>query len=74
MVALSRWVRAAPGLVHVKGLPNLTSLSLYGTLITDVGLVHLTGLASLTRLYLYRTKITNAGEAEIRAALPNCFV
>ena len=60
------------GLVHLKGLTSLQSLTLFGTQVTDAGLVHLKGLTSLQSLYLSGTKVTDAGVKELQAALPNC--
>ena len=64
------------GLVHLKGLTELQSLSMggYGSKITDAGLVHLKGLTKLQVLRLAGTKITDAGVAELQQALPNCEI
>lgn len=49
------------GLVHLRGLTQLTSLSISGTKVTDAGLVYLSGLTNLTTLNLSATKVTDAG-------------
>ena len=49
------------GLVHLKGLPQLQSLCLYGTQVTDAGLVHLKGLTRLQSLNLATPQVTDAG-------------
>ena len=54
------------GLLHLKGLTNLTSLVLAGTRVTDTGMVHLKGLANLETLLLDNTKITNAGLVHLK--------
>lgn len=50
--------------------PNMRSLYIYETGISDDGMVYLKKLVSLERLGISRTKITDAGLAHI-AALPN---
>ena len=62
------------GLVHLKGLPNLQNLSLFGTKVTDAGLVHLKGLMELQELNLGDAKVTDAGVADLQKALPNCKI
>ena len=57
------------GLVHLKGLPNLQNLSLFGTKVTDAGLVHLKALTELQELNL-----RDAGVADLQKALPNCTI
>ena len=47
------------GLVHLKGLVNLQTLSLRGTKITGAGLVHLKGLVKLETLNLRGTPVTD---------------
>ena len=54
------------GLVHLKGLTNLTSLNLYNTKVTDSGLVHLEGLTNLEKLNLERTKVTDTGLVHLK--------
>ena len=49
------------GLVHLKGLTSLKSLSLDHTQISDTGLEHLKSLTSLRALILTGTQITDAG-------------
>ena len=64
------------GLVHLKGLTELQSLSMggVGSQITDAGLVHLKGLSSLQTLDLRFTQITDQGIADLKKALPNCKI
>jgi len=62
------------GLIHLKRLTNLRSLSLSGTQVIDAGVVHLKGLAALEDLRLYYTPITGAGVAELRKALSSCKI
>ena len=66
------------GLVHLKGLTNLTWLEvsrdgeklrerlLSNTKVTDAGLAHLKGLNNLTGLLLAGTKVTDAGLAHLK--------
>lgn len=49
------------GMVHLKGMPNLQTLSLTYTDITDLGLTHIKGLNNLQSLDLYDTQITDKG-------------
>lgn len=49
------------GLVHLKNLPQLQLLALYGSHITDAGLVHLKDLPQLQTLSLDGTHITDVG-------------
>lgn len=53
-------------LAHVKGLAELSWLSLYNTQVTDAGLVHLQGLRRLTQLYLYNAQVSDAGLVHLR--------
>jgi Leucine-rich repeat (LRR) protein len=62
------------GLVHLKGLTKLQSLSLFRTEVTDAGLVHLKGLTKLQSLNLSDTKVTDAGVKDLQAALPKCEI
>lgn len=54
------------GLVHLKGLTNLTTLELAGTKISDAGLVHLKGLTHLTTLDLHFTEVCDAGLVHLK--------
>ena len=56
------------GLLHLKGLTNLTylDLSVSSTPVTDGGLVHLGTLANLTRLELSNTQVTDAGLVHLK--------
>ncbi len=62
-------------LLHLRGLSQLTKLSLLGCAqVTDAGLEHLHGLSSLRSLNLERTNVTAEGVAKLTKALPNCEV
>ena len=52
-------------------LPNLKTLWLSDTAVTDVGLKYLKGLANLQSLNLTNTNVTQSGVKELRAAQPN---
>lgn len=58
------------GLKHLRGLTNLTELSLFGRPITDAGLTQLAGLKGLRQLELGSTKVTRQGVAQLRKAIP----
>ena len=62
------------GLVQLKGLTKLERLNLEGTQITDAGLEHLTGLTKLETLWLDDTQVTDTGVAELKKALPKCYI
>ncbi len=53
------------GFMRLTVVPNLQSLSLSGTQVTDAGLAHLKELPSLERLNLRDTQITDAGLARL---------
>jgi Leucine-rich repeat (LRR) protein len=53
-------------LVHLKGLANLQSLTLFRLKITDAGLVHLKGMTKLETLSLELTKITESGLVHLK--------
>jgi hypothetical protein len=59
------------GLVHLKGLTNLTVILLYRTQVSDAGLVHLKGLTNLSYLQLDGTQVPDAGVQELKQALPS---
>ena len=61
-------------MVHLKCLPQLESLNLMNTKVTDAALVHLKGLTKLRYLNLFGTKVSDSGMMEIRSALPKCDV
>ena len=61
-------------LVHLKGLPKLTTLNLNFTKITDAGMAHLKGLTKLQFLLLGGTKVTPVGIKQLQQALPECTV
>ncbi|MBR44835.1 MAG: hypothetical protein CME18_10505 [Gemmatimonadetes bacterium] len=54
------------GMVHLKGMPNLQTLSLSYTDITDLGLTHIKGLNNLQSLNLSNTQITDKGLNNIK--------
>ena len=55
------------GLVHLKGMTNLESLSLLDCArITDAGLVHLKGLTNLQSLSLANTQVTDAALVHLK--------
>lgn len=58
------------GLIHLKGLPNLSTLKLSGADIGDAGLEHLKALPSLSQLKLRATKVTEQGVNDLADALP----
>ena len=62
------------GLVHLKDLTRLKTLSLHQTKITGAGLVHLKGLTNLQKLFLYETEVTAEGIADLQKSLPNCKI
>ena len=62
------------GLVHLKGLNSLRTLTLRSTKITDAGLVHLKGLTEIRELDLGETKVTTAGVKMLNMALPKCKI
>ncbi len=62
------------GLVHLKELKSLESLSLFNTKVTDMGLVHLRGLTRLRWLDLEGTPVTKAGVRGLRKVLPGCKI
>ena len=59
------------GLVHLKGLINLSVLDLGGTYLTDAGMVHLKGLTDLSKLDLALTDVTDAGLVHLRGLKKN---
>jgi hypothetical protein len=58
------------GLVHLKGLTELRTLSIEGTGVTDQGLQHLVGLRKLTDLYVGGARITDVGAKALQRAIP----
>ena len=54
------------GLVHLKGLTRLQSLTRYGPKVTDAGLVHLKGLTKLKTLDLRFTDVTGSGLVHLK--------
>ena len=55
-------------------LPQLQTLGLAGTYVTDAGLKELAALKQLQTLRLDNTKVTDAGIAELKKALPDCKI
>ena len=50
----------------LKKLPNVVSLNLGGTDVTDKGLTHLASLTSLTRLHLEKARVSDSGLAHLK--------
>jgi hypothetical protein len=57
-------------LIHLGRLPNLESLCLDGSPISDAGLQHLYPLKTLTRVSLSNTQVTQKGVDDLKHALP----
>jgi Leucine-rich repeat (LRR) protein len=57
---------AEADLMHVQAFPQLTSLNLDRTHITDAAMLHLEGLTQLRELSLAEAQITNAGMVSLR--------
>jgi len=55
---------------HLAAMPNLVSLELEGSLITDAGLDEVATLRHLESLDVEYTKVTDEGVARLRARLP----
>ena len=53
-------------------MPNLDTLRLQETAITDQGLAHLLNLPQLEFLYLTETKVTDTGKARLKKQFPGC--
>ena len=66
VVSVTRKKATDAGLVHLKGLTSLQTLSLGGP-VTGAGLVHLKGLTNLQYLYLGGTQVTDAGLVHLKA-------
>ena len=62
------------GIRQLAKLQKLEGLDLSRTKITDAGLKGVTKLKQLGYLDLYNTKVTDAGVAELKKALPDCFI
>ena len=62
------------GLKEVAKLQKLGELDLTSTKITDAGLKHVAKLKELKAFHLKGTKVTKAGVAELKKALPNCYI
>lgn len=58
----------------LESLPNMKSLSLVGSPITDQGLVHLRGLSQLVELDCRGTKVTDQGIESLQQHLPRCKI
>ena len=56
------------------GHGKIDFVDLTKTQVTDAGLVHRKGLTNLKWLELDGTHITDAGVAEVKKALPNCYI
>lgn len=62
------------GLAQLQGLTGLQWLTLDQTQITDAGVPCLQRLTELEVLSLRGTHVTGAGLAQLREALPNCYI
>jgi Leucine-rich repeat (LRR) protein len=62
------------GLLHLEGLPNLTSLDLQNTQVTDRGLDVLKTMPKLAQVYIHGSKVTPEGEQALQAALPQLTI
>lgn len=60
------------GLLNLKGLPNLKSLSIWNARVSDAGLEHVKALTTLQQLFLFQTNVTNGGVKKFKEALPDC--
>jgi hypothetical protein len=74
VLILSRTRVADAGMKAVGDLPELTRLFLDQTGITDAGLKDLGRLENLRILTLSGTKVTDDGVANLRKALPHCWI
>ncbi len=62
------------GLKDVTKLQKLEKLNLLNTQITDAGLKEVAKLQNLEELDLSGTQVTDGGGAELKKALPNCWI
>ncbi|MEZ6125230.1 MAG: protein kinase [Planctomycetaceae bacterium] len=62
------------GLVHLRKLTNLKTLSLTLAPVTDAGTSHLVAVYSLQQLLIQGTQISSRAVAEIQRQLPTCRV
>jgi internalin A len=63
------------GVMVVAKLKKLTYLSLAYTKITDAGLKEVAKMQQLEKVNLYgNPNLTKPGVAELKKALPNCFI
>lgn len=62
------------GLARIKGLRDLSQLSIIGAKVNDDGLVHLQGLTQLKALDVRNTRVTQKGVESFHAAVPTCTV
>jgi len=62
------------GVAHLRMLPRLRSLTLWGPSFTDAAVRNIVALPKLAVLKLCATRITNAGKSAIQRALPKCVV
>jgi hypothetical protein len=59
---------------HLRGLPDLSSLDLARTKVTDEGLAHLGACKELRHLDLTGTRVTAAGVADLQKKPPELKV
>lgn len=61
MVFLNGTEVKGPGLIYLKGMPNLQEVDLTGSAITDKGLQYMDAFPNVKRLTLAKTEITDQG-------------
>lgn len=61
-------------LVHLKKIPNLTSLDLRGTRVTDAAIEHIRPIKTLRYIKVAGTKISQDGIAELQKEFPEASV
>jgi hypothetical protein len=61
-------------LVYLLSLPNLETIWLENSQVTDAGLDQLSAFTNLRRMYVGGTRATYAGVVKLRRALPECRI
>jgi hypothetical protein len=61
-------------LFHLAELPNLTTLLIHDSTISDSAVPHLARLHGLKELHISNTNITKEGVTRLRDALPKCQI
>jgi hypothetical protein len=54
------------GMVHLRGLDRLETLTFSGTLVTDIGIAYVSELENLKSLSFYEVKLTDTGLAHLK--------